>query len=142
MRDCIAFALLCSVIGPQNSRHSLDQSDAKLTPIATWPPAFSRALSGLLLVLLVLQEIFLSSDKLLQLLWFWFSDPQSKSALNVIRRCFGFSFSTLIEKEKLALPSQPTRYMYKIKSISDSLAFSHASGSLLVFTMSFHLLFP
>ena len=97
MRDCIAFALLCSVIGPQNSRHSLNQSDEKLTPIATWPPAFSRALGGLLLVLLVLQEIFLSSDKLLQLLWFWFSDPQSKSALNVIRRCFGFSFSTLIE---------------------------------------------
>ena len=36
------FALLCSVIGPENSRHSLDQSDANLTPITIWSPAFSR----------------------------------------------------------------------------------------------------
>ena len=27
--DCIGFALLRSVIGPENSRHSLNQSDAK-----------------------------------------------------------------------------------------------------------------
>ena len=40
--DSIGFALLCSVIGPENSRHSLDQSDANLTPITTWSPAFSR----------------------------------------------------------------------------------------------------
>ena len=43
VRDCIGFALLRSVIGSENSRHSLDQSDAKLKPITTWSPAFPRA---------------------------------------------------------------------------------------------------
>ena len=32
------------MIGPENSLHSLNQSDAKLKPITTWSPAFSRAL--------------------------------------------------------------------------------------------------
>ena len=43
------FALLRFVIGPENSHHSLHQSDSKLKPIATWSHAFSRA-SGSLLV--------------------------------------------------------------------------------------------
>ena len=43
IRDCIGFALLCSVIGLENSRHLLSQSDTKLKPIATWLLAFSRA---------------------------------------------------------------------------------------------------
>ena len=43
IRDCIGLALLCSVIGLENSRHPLNQSDAKVKPIATWPLAFSRA---------------------------------------------------------------------------------------------------
>ena len=30
------FALLRSVIGQDHSRHSLNQSDAKQTPISTW----------------------------------------------------------------------------------------------------------
>ena len=42
--DCI---LLCSLIGPEYSRHSLNQSHAKLKPAATWSPAFSRALGSL-----------------------------------------------------------------------------------------------
>ena len=36
IRDCIGFALMCSVIGLENSRHLLSQSDTKLKPIATW----------------------------------------------------------------------------------------------------------
>ena len=43
------FPLLHSVIGPQNSHHSPNQSDAKLKTIATLSFAFSRA-SGSLLV--------------------------------------------------------------------------------------------
>ena len=31
--DCCGFALLRSVIGPENSRHFLNQSDTKLKPI-------------------------------------------------------------------------------------------------------------
>ena len=43
-RDCTSFALLRSVIGLENSRHHLDQSDAKLKPITTWLLAFSSLL--------------------------------------------------------------------------------------------------
>ena len=39
IQEGIGFGLLCSVIGPENSRHSLDQSHAKLT---TWSPSFSH----------------------------------------------------------------------------------------------------
>ena len=45
--ECFGFALLRYVIGPENSRHSLNQSDTKLNPITTWLPAFSRALVSL-----------------------------------------------------------------------------------------------
>ena len=48
------FALLWSVIGLENLRHFLNQSDAKLTLITTWSPAFSRALGSLVIFLLVL----------------------------------------------------------------------------------------
>ena len=39
-RDCFGFASHRSVIGPDNLRHSLNQSDAKLKPITTRLPAF------------------------------------------------------------------------------------------------------
>ena len=48
IRDWIGFAFLYSVIGPENSRRSLNQSDAQLTSIATWSPTFSRVLCDLL----------------------------------------------------------------------------------------------
>ena len=50
-RDCISFALLCSVIGPEIMHHLLDQSDTKLKPITTSSPEFFRALGSLLLLL-------------------------------------------------------------------------------------------
>ena len=46
IRNCFGFALLCSVIGLENSRHLLNQSEVKPKPIAslaTWSHAFSRA---------------------------------------------------------------------------------------------------
>ena len=42
----LCFALLRYVIGPQNSRHFLNQSDLKLKPVVTWSHAFSRASGG------------------------------------------------------------------------------------------------
>ena len=48
IQDHFGFTQPCSVIGPENSHHPLNQSDAKLKTIATWSPAFSRALSSLL----------------------------------------------------------------------------------------------
>ena len=47
IRDCIGCPFLCSVIGLGNSRHTLNQSDAKLKPIPIWSPAFSCALGWL-----------------------------------------------------------------------------------------------
>ena len=58
-----------AVIGPENSRHSLNQSDAKLKPTTTWSPAFSRALGRVVVFYsefsLALKSILLSSDWLL-----------------------------------------------------------------------------
>ena len=42
VQDCNGFATLCSVIGPENWHHHLNQSDAKLKTIATWSPRFPR----------------------------------------------------------------------------------------------------
>ena len=79
------FVLLRSVIGPEDSRQSLSQTDAKLKPITTWSPAFSRALGDLAvftLSSLAIKGIFtLSSDLPLWLLWFWLWDTQWKGVL-------------------------------------------------------------
>ena len=61
MRECIDFALQRSLIGLENSRHPLNQSDAKLKPIETWPLAFSRA-SGSLEFSLAPYDTYLSFD--------------------------------------------------------------------------------
>ena len=50
IQDCTGCTLLRSVIGPENLRHPLNQSEAKLKPTMGWSPTFSRA-SGSLLVL-------------------------------------------------------------------------------------------
>ena len=39
---CFGFALLCSVIGLENSRHHLNQSDAKLKPLTLVTRVFPR----------------------------------------------------------------------------------------------------
>ena len=44
---CIGFALQRSLFGSKNSRHILNQSDAKLKPIVSLSNAFSRAWRGL-----------------------------------------------------------------------------------------------
>ena len=48
------FALLRSVIGPKDSHHARNQSDAKLKPITTSSPAFSRALGSLYVFIAIL----------------------------------------------------------------------------------------
>ena len=57
-RDCVGFALLRFVISLENCHHALNQSDAKLKPIATWSLAFSRA-SGRLRVFTLSSHWFL-----------------------------------------------------------------------------------
>ena len=52
--DCFGFALLCSVIGPENLCHNLNQSNTKLKPISIRSLAFSRASSRLPVLLWVL----------------------------------------------------------------------------------------
>ena len=76
------FASLRNVIGPENSRLSLDQSGAKLKPVTTWSPAFSRALGSLLV-----------------LLGFLIGSLRSFFFLLIgARDYFGFGFTTLIQK--------------------------------------------
>ena len=75
-----------SVIGLENSRHSLYQSDATLKQITNLSPAFSRALGSLFIfhfeLSLALKSIFLSSSSHCD--------------------CFGFGFTTLNWKALLA----------------------------------------
>ena len=80
IRHCIGIALLCSVLGAENSCHILGQSDAKLKPITTWSPASSRALGSLVL-------FTLSSPHWLLKLFFF----------PLVGRCdsFGFGCTTL-----------------------------------------------
>ena len=65
IRDCIGFVLLRSVIGLEISRHLLNQSDAKVKPIATWSLAFPRLRPVTCVYFefsLALCDIFLGSD--------------------------------------------------------------------------------
>ena len=82
IRGCIGFAVLRSVIGLENSRHPLNQSDAKLNyePIATWSLAFSRARADRL-------RVFTLSSHWFVVIFIFV----------LIGRCdyFGFGFSTL-----------------------------------------------
>ena len=82
IRDCIGFALVRSVIGQKLSRPLPNQSDAKLKPIATSPPAFSRALRRL--------HIFTLSSHWLLVIFIFVP----------IGRCdyFGFGYTTLDRK--------------------------------------------
>ena len=79
----IGFYLIHSTIGSKNSRHSLNQSEARISPISTWSPAFSRTSGGLPLSTLSSLWLFWIFSILipLQLLWFWFYDTYLKRAL-------------------------------------------------------------
>ena len=58
----MGFALIRFVIGAENLRHPLDQSEARLKSITTWSPAFSRAFDSLFgCFALALKGIFLFS---------------------------------------------------------------------------------
>ena len=81
--DCIGFALLCYLIGLENSPQSLNQSEVKTKPMVPWSQAFSRAWARVLVWTLSSQwlNIFLGPDWPLWLPWFGFYIIQSKSAV-------------------------------------------------------------
>lgn len=89
IRECIGFALICSMIGLENSATpSLAIRCITYTyhdSVTRAFPRFPALLAGCLLLLwvsLALQGVFISSDWLFLLLsCFWFYDTQSKSAL-------------------------------------------------------------
>ena len=60
LRFFFLFALR-SVIGPENSHYSLNQSDAKLKPPTTWSPSFSRALGSLVVFTQVVSSLLIDS---------------------------------------------------------------------------------
>ena len=87
IRRCFSFTKLCSMIGPENSRNPLDQSNLKLNSTATWSFVFSRASSSFLVF--TLSSHWLASDKVnlfsdwtLGLLWYWFSTLNGKFLLS------------------------------------------------------------
>ena len=92
--DCIGFASLRFIIGLENSRHPLSQSDTKLKPMmTTWSLAFSRAKRRLRAFTLsshwlfvIFTFVLISSVITLVLVY----DTQLKSAL-----LFTFIFSVL-----------------------------------------------
>ena len=53
--------VLRSVIGPENSHYSLNQSDAKLKPLTTWSPSFSRASGSLVVFTQVVSSLLIGS---------------------------------------------------------------------------------
>lgn len=81
--DCIGFALLCYLIGLENSCQSINQSEVKTKPMVPRSQAFFRAWAHVLVWTLSSQwlNIFLGSDWPLWLPWFGFYIIQSKSAL-------------------------------------------------------------
>ena len=82
---CFGFASLRSLIGSKNSRHFLNQSDAKLKPIVTWSHAFSRAWSRL--------RVFASSSDWFLVLFSCVLIGQSDH--------FSFGFTTIIENRSM-----------------------------------------
>ena len=61
IRHCFGFTKLCLMIGPENSRNPLDQSNVKLKSTAPWSFVFSRASSSFLVFTLSFH--WLASDK-------------------------------------------------------------------------------
>ena len=90
------------MIGLENSRHPLNQSDAKLKTITAWSPAFSRALASLTV-------LALSSHWLL------------KVFLLLIGRYdyFGFGIMTQLEKFLFTLIGLENSSHSLIQSVAD-----------------------
>ena len=88
----LSFALLCSVIGPEKSRHSINQLNSKLTPIMTWSPAFSRAPWAVCVIL-----VWISIGSSRYLIFFRVA----------VVFGFGFGFTTIINRRALYLQLSP-----------------------------------
>ena len=67
-RNCIGLTLFHNVIVPENSRHSFNQSNAKLTPITSWSAAFP----ALWAVCLFLPWVLIGSPE--NVPFFWLAD--------------------------------------------------------------------
>lgn len=107
--DCICFASLRSVIGPEHLRHTFNQSGLWLKPITTWSPPFSRVFPRFgqfgcfyFEVSSTLIGICLCFNRPLRLhvyvIWFWFYDTQWKCTLTKSKRnCFTQSDNPNVE---------------------------------------------
>ena len=118
IRDCITFAFLRSVIGPENSCHSFDQSDAKLTPtvvcVACDFPRFRKFGRFYYEFPLAPKGIFLCSNWPLWLLWFWFYDTRSKSAI------FQHGHATYFKWWANKSTKKPEQETYEVISLTSS----------------------
>ena len=102
IRDYFVFALLRFVIGPENSRHFLNQSDSKLQSSAIWLLVFSRASSNLLVftssslwLLVMFSFIWLAVEKRsIQIL-------QRKLKPRLMSKCFNLRQPVILNKLSL-----------------------------------------
>ena len=88
----LSFALLCSVIGPEKLRHSINQLNSKLTPIMIWSLAFSHAPWAVYVILM------------------WISIGSSRYLIFfrvAVVFGFGFGFTTIINRRALYLQLSP-----------------------------------
>ena len=87
IQECIGEAQLRSVVAPENSCRSLNQSDVKLKQITIWSPAFSRTLGNCLALTLSFEFSLALKDIFLQFK-FWLNDTQPKSTpYRIIQTC-------------------------------------------------------
>ena len=117
IRDCISFALLLFVIGPENSHHSISQSNAKLKPmtnlIAHVFPRFRKLAWFYFEFSLALKSSFLSSVWPLWLLWVFFYDTIKKSYRALLSNALLSDVKLKEEEHLLWLPVKPgTAYCY------------------------------
>ena len=68
----------------KNSRHLLNQSDAKPKPMATWSHAIPRSKSRLRVFAWNFHWLVVLFCDSLWLLWLWLYDTQLKTALNTV----------------------------------------------------------
>ena len=99
------FYIIRSVIGLQNLRYPLNQSDTKLKPIMTWSPTFSRVFDRLTFFLTYFEFSLANNDVNLG---FWIFNAHLKTSLMCdvyfVEICCRFFFNRLIVYPR---PPQP-----------------------------------
>lgn len=91
--DCIGFALLCYLIGLENSPQSLNQSEVKTKPMVPWSQAFSLAWARVLVWTLSSQWLNIFLGPLVTLVWLL------HHSIEKCRKAFTCTYNSLAGKQ-------------------------------------------